>query len=114
MVDAFHFGDVDDQGAVIVDLGQLGYQAAVLDFALPDADLVRQFWAAARCDHSESTLALAVEELIARPVYPAHLDAALIERLPESAGIYVLYDSGGTVLDATSGEVIQQVGAAKP
>jgi DNA polymerase-3 subunit epsilon len=77
-----------------------GLTSGVRHRALPDADLVRQFWAAARCDHSESTLALAVEELIAQPVYPAHLDAALIERLPESAGIYVLYDSGGTVLDA--------------
>ena len=77
-----------------------GLTPCVRHRALPDADLLRQFWEHARGAHPASTLAAAVEELIAAPIYPPHLDRALIERLPEAAGIYVLYDDAGKVLDA--------------
>ena len=77
-----------------------GLSASVRHRALPDADLLRQFWETLRATHEPSVLSATVEHLIAAPIYPAHLDPRSIERLPEGAGVYVFYDDQEGVLDA--------------
>ena len=79
---------------------RLGLTVEARHRALPDADLVRRFWEHARSMHADGMFAAAVEELLAAPVYPEHLDIALIDRLPEAAGVYLLCDANGRALDA--------------
>jgi DNA polymerase-3 subunit epsilon len=59
--------------------------------ALPDADLVWQWWQAAHEDHSDETIGKAVASLLAGPVLPPQLDPSLIERLPMAPGAYVFH-----------------------
>ena len=60
--------------------------------ALPDADLVWQWWQAVHRDCDHEAIGSAIEQLLAGPVLPAQLDASLIARLPESPGAYAFYD----------------------
>jgi DNA polymerase-3 subunit epsilon len=39
-----------------------------------------------------------IADLLAGPVLPAHLDPALIDRLPEAPGVYVLHGDAGAIL----------------
>ena len=59
--------------------------------ALPDADLVWQWWQAIHRQCANDVIANAIESLLAGPVLPSQLDPALIERLPESPGAYVFH-----------------------
>ena len=71
--------------------------------ALPDADMLWQWWQAIHQEFPGHVIDQAVSELLAGPVLPPHLDPALIEALPESPGAYALHGEGDTML---------QVGAA--
>ncbi|HEV7820546.1 MAG TPA: exonuclease domain-containing protein, partial [Burkholderiales bacterium] len=75
-----------------------GLQAEVRHRALPDARLLWQFWRIIQGEHSAENLAAAVEQLLAGPVLPAHLDPSLIDRLPEAPGVYVLHGGNAAVL----------------
>jgi DNA polymerase III subunit epsilon len=66
-------------------------RADVRHRALPDADLVWQWWQAIRRQHSEDAIGNTIESLLAGPVLPPQLDASLIERLPEAPGAYVFH-----------------------
>ena len=59
--------------------------------ALPDADLVWQLWQAIGREHDEDIIGEAIETLLAGPVLPPTLDPALVGRLPQSPGAYVLH-----------------------
>jgi DNA polymerase III subunit epsilon len=59
--------------------------------ALPDADLVWQWWQAIHRQHSQDIIGNTVTSLLAGPVLPPQLDASLIERLPEAPGAYVFH-----------------------
>ncbi len=72
-----------------------GFQAEIRHRALPDAQLIWQFWQAAHREHPQERIAGIVENLLAGPVLPAHLDPALIDRLPETPGVYVLHSEAG-------------------
>ncbi|MEP6944123.1 MAG: exonuclease domain-containing protein [Betaproteobacteria bacterium] len=60
--------------------------------ALPDADLVWQWWQAIHRQCSHEAIESAIDQLLAGPVLPAQLDGSLVARLPESPGAYVFYD----------------------
>lgn len=68
--------------------------------ALPDADLLWQWWQAMRREHDDETVRAAVAELLAGPVLPAHLDPALVDRLPDAPGAFVFRDEAGRALMA--------------
>ena len=58
--------------------------------ALPDAQVLWQFWRVLQSEHAPEHLASVIEELLAGPVLPGHLDPSLIDRLPDAPGVYVL------------------------
>jgi DNA polymerase-3 subunit epsilon len=72
--------------------------------ALPDAELVRQWWSGLRDDFDDATIAEAVDALLAGPVLPAALDPALIDSLPSAPGAFVMHGEDGRAL---------MIGAAK-
>jgi len=59
--------------------------------ALPDADLVWQWWQAIHRQHPENAIGNTIRGLLAGPVLPPQLNASLIERLPEAPGAYVFH-----------------------
>ena len=59
--------------------------------ALPDADLVWQWWQVVHRQKSHDAIARAIEVLLAGPVLPSQLDASLIDRLPRSPGAYIFH-----------------------
>jgi DNA polymerase III subunit epsilon len=67
-----------------------GLQAQTRHRALPDADLVWQWWQAAHESHSGDAIAKAIATILEGPVLPPELDPSLIDRLPEMPGAYVL------------------------
>ena len=66
--------------------------------ALPDADLVWQWWQGIHRQCPAEVIKSCVKGLVAGPVLPPQLDMALIERLPESPGAYALYGEHGAPL----------------
>lgn len=62
--------------------------------ALPDARALFELWHRFQRDHEGGRLDRAVDELLAGPVLPAGLDVALVDRLPERPGVYVLHGNG--------------------
>lgn len=68
-----------------------GLRVDIRHRALPDADLLWQFWQALCRDHAALLIDRAIEDLLAGPVLPAHLDPALIDRMPDVPGAYVLH-----------------------
>jgi len=59
--------------------------------ALPDADLLWQWWQAMQRKFLPEVIAAAVEALLAGPVLPADLDPAIVAALPASPGAYVFH-----------------------
>jgi len=68
-----------------------GLRAGERHRALPDADLVWQWWQVIHRQRSENVIGNTIEGLLAGPVLPPQLDVALIECLPESPGAYVFH-----------------------
>ena len=59
--------------------------------ALPDADLIWQWWQVIHRQHSENAVGKAIEDLLAGPMLPPQLDPSLIDRLPKAPGAYVFH-----------------------
>jgi DNA polymerase III subunit epsilon len=59
--------------------------------ALGDARLIWQFWQQAIADHGSAVIEEAIAALTARPSLPQHLDARIIDELPEGHGVYLFY-----------------------
>jgi DNA polymerase-3 subunit epsilon len=59
--------------------------------ALADARLIHQFWRHLHATFDPEQIDTAVTLLTARPSLPAHLDASLIDALPEGQGVYLFY-----------------------
>jgi DNA polymerase III subunit epsilon len=59
--------------------------------ALPDADLLYQFWTVLLREKSMREISRTVADLLAGPMFPPHLDPSLIDRLPGAPGAYVMY-----------------------
>jgi|KBSMisStandDraft_5_1062788.scaffolds.fasta_scaffold12153_3 DNA polymerase-3 subunit epsilon len=68
--------------------------------ALPDADLIWQFWQTAHRSLSGEAVTGAINTLLAGPLLPPHLDPSLIDRLPDAPGVYVVHDQDGTPIHA--------------
>lgn len=66
--------------------------------ALTDADLIWQFWRLLLRDKGADALADAVGHQLKRPSLPPHLDPALLDDLPESPGVYLLYGEDDVLL----------------
>jgi DNA polymerase-3 subunit epsilon len=77
-----------------------GLRAQTRHRALPDADLVWQWWQAIHERHQVETIEKAIEALLAGPILPADLDPLLIERLPEAPGAFALMDENDRPLAA--------------
>jgi DNA polymerase-3 subunit epsilon len=66
--------------------------------ALPDAELLWQWWRAVQRGHPRRIIRRAIVKLLAGPTLPAHFDPSLIDRLPPKPGAYVLHAAGGEPL----------------
>ena len=66
--------------------------------ALPDAELVWQWWQVIHRECPAEVIESYVKGLLEGPVFPPQLDMALIERLPDSPGAYVFHDEHGAPL----------------
>jgi DNA polymerase-3 subunit epsilon len=77
-----------------------GLQAADRHRALADAELIWQFWQQARQSLPEEALLAAVRHQLKRPTLPPHLDAAVLDDLPDAPGVYLIYGEGDICLYA--------------
>lgn len=59
--------------------------------ALADAQLIHQFWNRIHAQFEESVVTAALKQLTGRPSLPPHLDAAIVDDLPDSPGVYFFY-----------------------
>ena len=66
-------------------------QADARHRALADAQLIHQFWQKIHVDRSSDEIEAALNKLNARPSLPPHLDATLIDDLPDTPGVYLFY-----------------------
>ena len=68
-----------------------GLQADARHRALADAQLIHQFWKKIHVDRSSEDIAAALKKLNARPSLPSHLDAGIVDDLPDTPGVYLFY-----------------------
>lgn len=66
--------------------------------ALTDADLVWQFWRLLQQERDAEAVLDAVRHQLQRPSLPPHLDATLLDDLPETPGVYLFYGESDTLL----------------
>jgi DNA polymerase III subunit epsilon len=66
--------------------------------ALGDADAVWQFLRMAAGSLGEETVAVAARQVAKQPSLPPHLDRAMVDAIPESPGVYLLYGESGNPL----------------
>lgn len=59
--------------------------------ALADAQLIFQFWQKIHADRSIEAIEAALQAQNAHPSLPPHLDASILEDLPEGPGVYLFY-----------------------
>lgn len=85
-----------------------GLQAEARHRALADAQLIHQFWQKIHVDRSRDEIDAALSKLNARPSLPPHLDAALIDDLPDTPGVYLFYGE-----KSDNGDLPLYVGKAK-
>ena len=85
-----------------------GLQADARHRALADAQLIHQFWQKIHVDRSSDEIEAALSKLNARPSLPPHLDASLIDDLPDTPGVYLFYGE-----KSDSGDLPLYIGKAK-
>jgi DNA polymerase-3 subunit epsilon len=66
--------------------------------AMPDAEAVWQFLAAARREHPSEALADAAERAARQAWLPPQLDAGLVDAIPEAPGVYTFFAQDGAPL----------------
>ncbi len=66
--------------------------------ALTDADLIWQFWRLLQQERDAEAVLEAVRHQLQRPSLPPHLDAALLDDLPETSGVYLFYGESDALL----------------
>jgi DNA polymerase III subunit epsilon len=59
--------------------------------ALGDADLLLQFWQKCLEQFGPERLRQAIAELLQMPSLPPHIDAKLVDELPDTPGVYIFY-----------------------
>ncbi|MBP5998385.1 MAG: 3'-5' exoribonuclease [Azonexus sp.] len=68
-----------------------GLRADARHRALADAQLIHQFWQKIHVDRSSEEIEAALRKLAARPSLPPHLDAGIVDDLPDGPGVYLFY-----------------------
>ncbi len=66
--------------------------------ALPDAQVLAQFWRALRAGWPAARLDAALEEVARRPSLPSQLAPGLVDELPEAPGVYRFLGEGGALI----------------
>ena len=66
--------------------------------ALGDADAVWQFLRVAAGEHGADVLHTAARQVAKQPTLPPYLDRAMVDAIPESPGVYLLYGETGNPL----------------
>lgn len=66
--------------------------------ALTDADLIWQFWRLLQQQRDADAVIAAVRHQLQRPSLPPHLDAALLDDLPETPGVYLFHGESDVLL----------------
>jgi DNA polymerase III subunit epsilon len=85
-----------------------GLHADARHRALADAQLIHQFWQKIHVDRSRDEIAAALNKLNARPSLPPHLDAGIVDDLPDTPGVYLFYGEKSEI-----GDLPLYVGKAK-
>ena len=75
-----------------------GLQAEARHRALADAQLIHQFWQKIHVDRSNADIDAALSSQNANPRLPAHLDASIVDELPDTHGVYLFYGENGQPL----------------
>ena len=68
-----------------------GLAAEARHRALADAQLIHQFWQKIHVDCSGHEIAAALKKQNAHPSLPPHLDAGIVDELPDGPGVYLFY-----------------------
>src|SRR6185369_1195617 len=68
-----------------------GLRAEARHRALADAQLIHQFWQRVHETPGTAAVQAALQALSAHPSLPAHLDAGIIDELPDGPGVYLFY-----------------------
>ena len=68
-----------------------GLAAEARHRALADAQLIHQFWQKIHVDRSGDEIAAALRKQNAHPSLPPHLDAGIVDELPDGPGVYLFY-----------------------
>lgn len=68
-----------------------GLQTNTRHRALADARLIHQFWQKIHAERMPADIEAALAELNPYASLPAHIDAGVVDRLPDSPGVYLLY-----------------------
>jgi DNA polymerase III subunit epsilon len=76
--------------------------------ALADAQLIHQFWQKIHVDRSSEEIEAALKVQNARPSLPPHLDAGIIDELPETSGVYLFYGENNLPLYVGKARDIRQ------
>ena len=76
--------------------------------ALADAQLIHQFWQKIHVDRSNEEIEAALKAQNARPSLPPHLDAGIIDELPDTPGVYLFYGENSLPLYVGKARDIRQ------
>lgn len=68
-----------------------GLRAEARHRALADAQLIHQFWQKIHAERSAAEIAAALNKQNARPSLPPHLEAGIVDDLPDGPGVYFFY-----------------------
>lgn len=66
--------------------------------ALADAEAIWQFWCQVSTAQAPETLRAALDQQLQRPSLPPHLDAGVLDDLPETPGVYLFYGASDVLL----------------
>ena len=83
-------------------------QAAARHRALADAQLIFQFWQKIHVDRSSDEIESALKSQNAHPSLPPHLDADIVDALPEAPGVYLFYGENNLPLYVGKAKDIRQ------
>ena len=85
-----------------------GLQAAARHRALADAQLIHQFWQKIHVDRSTEAIDTALGMQNANPRLPPHLDAGIVDELPDLPGVYLFYGENDLPLLVSKAKDIRQ------
>jgi len=83
-------------------------QAKARHRALADAQLIHQFWQKIHVDRNSDDIEAALKAQNARPSLPPHLDAGIVDELPDTPGVYLFYGDNNLPLYVGKAKDIRQ------